>query len=65
MTTHLSNASMVSTRCHHSPKADHCDFVTFKGGLIVNDRESWNPLAVMEAMSGSSFQTDVTANLPG
>lgn len=33
----------------------YATFVTFKDGLIVNYREYWNPLAFMQAMSGSQF----------
>jgi ketosteroid isomerase-like protein len=33
----------------------YATFVTFRDGLITNYREYWNPLAFLEAMSGSRF----------
>ena len=33
----------------------YATFVTFKGGLIVNYREYWDPLAFLESMSGAQF----------
>jgi len=33
----------------------YATFVTFRGGLIVNYREYWNPMAFMAAMSGAKF----------
>ncbi len=33
----------------------YATFVTFRDGLIVSYREYWNPLAFLEAMSGSRF----------
>lgn len=33
----------------------YATFVTFRGGLIVNYREYWNPQAFQKAMSGGSF----------
>lgn len=33
----------------------YATFVTFRNGLIVNYREYWNPLAFLNAMSGTRF----------
>lgn len=33
----------------------YATFVTFKGGLIVNYREYWDPVTFMKAMSGATF----------
>lgn len=33
----------------------YATFVTFKGGLIVNYREYWNPMAFMAAMGGETL----------
>jgi ketosteroid isomerase-like protein len=33
----------------------YATFVTFRGGLIVNYREYWNPQAFVEAMDGLQF----------
>ncbi len=33
----------------------YATFVTFRGGLIINYREYWNPQAFQKAMSGGNF----------
>jgi ketosteroid isomerase-like protein len=40
----------------------YATFVTFRGGLIVNYREYWNPMAFLAAMGGTRFDVDDLAN---
>jgi len=42
-------------RPNEGPTSRYATFITFRGGLIANYREYWNPMVFLEALSGESF----------